>query len=73
LFWSFAYNGIGVILAAVGWLHPAIAAALMVISSLMVLGNSLRLKDTGDPRVEGDQSAPAAIAVMTPSLPEVVR
>lgn len=44
LFWSFAYNGVGVILAACGWLHPAIAAALMVISSLMVLGNSLRLR-----------------------------
>lgn len=49
LFWSFAYNGLGVVLAACGWLHPAIAAALMVISSLMVLGNSLRLRE-GEPR-----------------------
>jgi heavy metal translocating P-type ATPase len=48
LFWSFAYNGLGVVLAACGWLHPAIAAALMVISSLMVLGNSLRLRE-GEP------------------------
>ncbi len=47
LFWSFAYNGLGVILAACGWLHPAIAAVLMVVSSLMVLGNSLRLKHAG--------------------------
>ena len=43
--WSFGYNGVGVVFAAAGWLHPAIAAALMVVSSLMVLGNSLRLQE----------------------------
>ena len=53
LFTSFAYNGIGVVLAACGWLHPAIAAALMVISSLVVLGNSLRLQHAGESRSEG--------------------
>jgi heavy metal translocating P-type ATPase len=47
LAWSFGYNSIGVILAACGQLHPAVAAALMVVSSLMVLGNSLRLSDDG--------------------------
>ncbi len=73
LFWSFAYNGVGVILAAAGWLHPAIAAALMVISSLMVLGNSLRLKDAGDPRVEDESSVPAVEPSTPPALPEVVR
>lgn len=46
LAWSFGYNGIGVIFAAMGRLHPALAAALMVVSSLMVLGNSLRLAAT---------------------------
>ena len=46
LAWSFAYNSIGVIFAASGQLHPALAAVLMVISSLMVLGNSLRLSAT---------------------------
>lgn len=46
--WSFGYNGVGVVFAAAGWLHPAIAAALMVVSSLMVLGNSLRLQE-GEP------------------------
>ncbi len=25
--WSFGYNGVGVVFAAAGWLHPAIAAA----------------------------------------------
>ena len=43
LAWSFAYNSIGVVVAASGQLHPALAAVLMVVSSLMVLGNSLRL------------------------------
>ena len=43
LAWSFGYNSLGVIAAATGQLHPAIAAVLMVVSSLMVLGNSLRL------------------------------
>ncbi|WP_157605174.1 heavy metal translocating P-type ATPase [Schlesneria paludicola] len=43
LAWSFAYNSVGVIVAASGQLHPALAAILMVASSLMVLGNSLRL------------------------------
>ena len=47
LAWSFGYNSLGVILAACGQLHPAVAAALMVISSLMVLGNSLRLSSSG--------------------------
>lgn len=43
LAWSFGYNSLGVIVAAFGQLHPAVAAVLMVVSSLMVLGNSLRL------------------------------
>lgn len=47
LAWSFGYNSLGVILAACGQLHPAVAAALMVASSLMVLGNSLRLSSEG--------------------------
>ena len=41
------YNSLGVILAVCGQLHPAVAAALMVLSSLMVLGNSLRLSSSG--------------------------
>ena len=46
LVWSFGYNSLGVLVAACGHLHPAAAAALMVISSLMVLGNSLRLSNS---------------------------
>ena len=44
LFWAFGYNILGVIAAALGWLNPALAAFLMVASSAMVIGNSLRLR-----------------------------
>ncbi|GIX05555.1 MAG: copper-translocating P-type ATPase [Planctomycetaceae bacterium] len=42
--WSFGYNSVGVALAWMGWLHPAWAAFLMVLSSVWVLGNALRLR-----------------------------
>ncbi len=44
LTWSFAYNGIGMAIAATGYLHPAVAAGLMVVSSVFVIANSLRLQ-----------------------------
>ena len=72
LFWSFAYNGIGVVLAACGWLHPAIAAAFMVISSLMVLGNSLRLKQTGSAEETPTSSLRRDVHLPVPPLSEVV-
>ncbi len=43
LFWAFGYNAVGVCLAASGILNPAIAAGLMIASSLLVISNSLRL------------------------------
>lgn len=45
LFWAFGYNTVGVIAASLGWLHPSLAAVLMVASSLLVISNSLRLAD----------------------------
>ena len=43
LFWAFAFNAIGMPLAGLGYLSPAIAAAAMALSSLCVLGNALLL------------------------------
>jgi uncharacterized membrane protein len=44
LAWSIAYNLIGVGLAAAGLLQPVLAALAMVLSSLLVTRNALRLR-----------------------------
>jgi len=44
LMWAFGYNSIAILFAAFGYLQPIFAAFVMIVSSLLVIFNSMRLK-----------------------------
>ncbi|HUN65150.1 MAG TPA: cation-translocating P-type ATPase [Bacteroidota bacterium] len=47
LAWAFLYNLAGLCAAVLGYLNPLVAAAAMLASSISVVMNSLRLRETG--------------------------
>jgi Cu+-exporting ATPase len=53
LFWAFAYNVVGLPLAAAGWLSPMVAGGAMAASSVCVLGSALWLGRWKPPVNEG--------------------
>lgn len=59
LAWAFGYNGLAVLAATTGRLHPALAAGLMLVSSVIVIANSLRL-NRFEPVIDSQQRAEEA-------------
>ena len=49
LYWALTYNAIAIAAAATGQLHPLLAAIAMVVSSLTVLYNALRIRQFPKP------------------------
>ncbi len=52
LFFAFVYNMLGIPLAAAGLLNPLLAAFAMLVSSITVIGNTLRISRYHDKRTE---------------------
>jgi len=62
LAWAFAYNAVGLTLAASGQLHPVIAAALMAGSSVLVAARSWRASVAAATRAQRREALLAPVA-----------
>lgn len=69
LFWSFLYNGVGIVLAAHGSLNPIWAAVAMIAGGLSVVGNSLRLSHYPQPSTAAAEFDSPNSAASDHSLP----
>ncbi len=70
LAWAVGYNAIALAAAAVGWLHPLLAALAMVVSSITVLGNSMKIATfPRDERQPPTPSASPSAQSVSPSVP----